>query len=60
MTYSEWYSKVNAIVGSKAGVGVDDLPDFPSRDQYEDGVSPEDAASDALYDAGFTDHEDEY
>jgi hypothetical protein len=45
--------QVNAAVFAKAFVCADDLPDQPYRDWYDDDLSPEEAATTALEDAGF-------
>jgi hypothetical protein len=39
-TYTQWKSKVNYLVLCSLGLGVDDQPDFPYLDWYENGVGP--------------------
>jgi hypothetical protein len=41
-TFEEWYARIDRLVTSKLGVGVDDLADWSSRDAYNDGLEPED------------------
>ena len=51
--YLEWMKDVDDEVQSIAGVSVYDLADFPSRDWYDSGVAPEEAAEDVLADNGW-------
>jgi len=41
-SFQEWYGRVDQLVMSKLGLGVDDLADWNSRDAYNDGLEPED------------------
>ncbi len=41
-TFDQWYARVNQLVLSKLGIGVDDLADWNSRSAYDDGLEPED------------------
>lgn len=43
-----WYKKVDRLLVAKWLLGVDDLPDCPYRDWYEDGVTPARAAARAI------------
>ena len=43
--FKAWMKKVNASVMCSVGLSVHDLPDACYRDWFENGVSPEDAAS---------------
>lgn len=52
-SFAAWMRQVNAAVFAKAFVHADDLPDQPYRDWYDDDLSPEEAATTALEDAGF-------
>jgi hypothetical protein len=56
MTYNEWMKKVNALAWNTFGCSIHDLPDFPSRDLFEDGYTPEEfieeVAEDMLEDMG--------
>lgn len=63
-TFNEWMRKVNSIVASKLGVGVDDLPDANFMDAYTDGVDADEYAhdfvSDTLYDEGYDEDMDDF
>lgn len=48
MTFERWFELVDLEVQKLSGVSVHDLADFPSRDLFDGGASPEDAARDAL------------
>lgn len=47
----EWYKTCDQIVSRKLGVGVEDLPDAPWRDYYEDDLTPHQAIECAKEDA---------
>lgn len=51
--FQAWYRKVDAIVSSIAGIGIDDLADGPSFDSFRDGASPREYAEERLADEGF-------
>ena len=51
MTFKEWYKTCDQIVSRKLGVGVEDLPDAPWRDYYEDDLTPHQAIECAAEDA---------
>ena len=51
MTFKAWMSKVNGIVESNVGLSTDDLPDVGYYDMFEDGLSPSEAAEEALAEA---------
>jgi len=56
MTYAEWINKVDLVVGKRTGgMGLDALPDWLSRDAYENGMSPEEGADECLLNAGLDD-----
>jgi hypothetical protein len=42
MTFEEWKAKVDQLLVSQLGLGLDDMRDRNTRDAYEDEVSPED------------------
>jgi hypothetical protein len=46
--FRAWEALVDAHVSKLAGVGLFDLPDVPTRDWYEDGVSAVNAARRAI------------
>ena len=48
MTYEEYRRKVDIIISARIGVGLDDLADCPLRDFFDDGLSPKEAAQEAL------------
>ena len=52
-TFEEWYREANAACVALCGLGIDDLPDGPSYDSWEAGISPADYARDQLIDEGF-------
>lgn len=53
MTYEEWLKEVDAYVANWTGACLDDLPDWLSRDAYEDGLDPEDGAAEAMLQIGY-------
>ena len=44
MTYEQWVAKVDQVLANRIGLSMDDLPDWLSRDAFEDGLSPEEGA----------------
>ena len=46
--YEKWYEAVSEILKSNTGLGCDCLPDFPSRDSYNEGMSPKAGAEACL------------
>jgi hypothetical protein len=51
MTFEQWMIQVDIEVGNlTGGISVHDLSDFNSRDLYDSGESPADAAVAALED----------
>ncbi len=51
LTYEDWMEEVDNVVMQLMEIGVHDLPDFPSRDMYDAGESPIDAAQTAINNA---------
>lgn len=51
--YETWMAHVSKKIHATVGLFVDDLPDFPSRDYYDDGLCSDDAAHDCLLEAGW-------
>lgn len=43
MIYTEWIEELNHIVNSELAVDLDDLPDVPTFDDYESGLTPREA-----------------
>jgi hypothetical protein len=55
LTFKEWLRLADRAVSAVCGLGLDDLPDGPSWDAWNDDEAPADYASTMLYDAGFDD-----
>lgn len=53
MDYGTWFARVNRQVVRISGVGADDLPDQSWRDWFDDGMTPNEAAREALANEGF-------
>ena len=53
MTYDEWYARCDRTCINLSGVGIDDLPDGPSRDAYDDGMPVLEYVLAQLEEAGF-------
>ena len=50
LTFDQWFKRCDGVTAKTFGLGVDDLPDAPWRDYYEDGLSPRDAVECASVD----------
>jgi len=48
LSFKEWMKKVDACLISKVGLSSADLSDACYRDMYDDEISPEAAAQEAL------------
>jgi len=46
--FREWMREVDAYLEQRLGMSSDDLPDWLYRDDYDDGLSPEEAAENAI------------
>jgi hypothetical protein len=57
MTYEQWMAAVDAIVEDVCGLPMYWLPDWLSRDAYDDGASPQEGAELCLESSGFYGHE---
>jgi hypothetical protein len=57
MTYEQWKTAVSALVEDTCGVPMEWLPDWLSRDAYDDGATPQEGAKQCLENSGF--YEDE-
>ena len=57
MTYEQWKTVVSALVEDECGLPMEWLPDWLSRDAYEDGMTPEEGARECLQSAGYYDYE---
>lgn len=53
MTYTEWMKAVSAIVERQCGLPIDALPDWLSRDAYDEGLTTREGAEMCLREAGF-------
>ena len=47
-TYAEFRAEVDRFVWQLVGMSIDDLPDVPLRDWYDDGDGPKAAARRAI------------
>lgn len=53
MTFEQWMKKVNQNISEVAGLSSDDLADQTYMDWFEDGMTPMEAAMEALEAEGF-------
>ena len=53
MSFTEWLNEVDLQTMKRVGCSVHDLPDFSSRDMFDAGIDPDEAAEEALREAGF-------
>lgn len=53
MTYEEWMAEADAVCIGIAGVGIEDLADGPSRDAFDDELTPREYVMDRLRQEGF-------
>jgi hypothetical protein len=61
LTYAQWMRKVDLAVTKRIGCSIYDLTDCPLRDWFEAGLSPAEAATEALENEGMgEDEDDEY
>ena len=44
MTYTEWVKAVNGYIWDTIGLSLDDLADACTRDMFDDGLEPREAA----------------
>lgn len=54
MAFTEWMAEVDDVVVGLIGLMASDLPDCLWRDWFDSGMSPQDAAAEALEEAGFS------
>lgn len=52
-TFSHWLARVDVRLEGVCGLGTGDLADQPYWDQWNDGVTPKEAAHRTLEDEGF-------
>ncbi len=57
MHYEEWMIQVDRVVQKITGVRMDELPDWLSRDAFEDGLTPTVFSDDCMIQIGFFDDE---
>ncbi len=57
MHYEEWMIQVDRVVQKITGVRMDELPDWLSRDAFEDGLTPTEGADECLTQIGYFDEE---
>lgn len=50
--FEDWQKRVDAWVGQLVGLSLDDLPDVPLRDWFEDDLPAKAAARRAVRNAG--------
>lgn len=53
LTYRQWMTEVEAKVEKITGLGFDLLPDWMSRDSFEDGLSVQEGVDACLEQVGF-------
>jgi len=53
LTYRQWMTQVEATVEKRTGLTFDLLPDWLSRDSYEDGLSVAEGVDICLEQVGF-------
>jgi len=58
LTYRQWMLEVEAKVEKRTGLGFDLLPDWLSRDSYEDGMSIQEGVDACLEQVGFVVYEE--
>jgi hypothetical protein len=52
-TYEQWMKEVDRILEKRCGMDQMELPDWLSRDAYECGLTPQEAADECLRSAGW-------
>ncbi len=48
MTFEAWKAKVDKAIERKTGLSADDIEDYGYRDAFESGMTPAEAASEAI------------
>lgn len=56
MTYEEWKDAVDVELFRLCGMAQEDLPDWLSRDAYDEGLTPVEGAYQCLTDAVYTEY----
>jgi hypothetical protein len=57
MRYEEWIIHVDRVIQRITGCNMDMLPDWLSRDAFDDGLTPTEAADECLTQIGWFDEE---
>lgn len=55
MRYEEWLRHVDRALERRTGVCLDDMPDWLSRDAFDEGLTPNEAVDVCLEQTGFFD-----
>lgn len=58
LTYRQWMAQVEAQVEKRTGLSFDLLPDWLSRDSYEDGLTVQEGVDTCLEQVGFVEYEE--
>ena len=58
LTYRQWMTEVEVGVEKRTGLTLDLLPDWLSRDAYEDGLSVQEGIDTCLEQVGFREEEE--
>ena len=53
LTFDQWYTQCDNVVGDLCGFRLDDLPDGNSWDAWNDGVPPTEYATERLAESRF-------
>ena len=48
MSFNEWRTAVDTLLNQKVGLSLEDLPNQPLRDAFDDGQTPEEFFDDTL------------
>lgn len=59
LTYRQWMAQVEAKIEKQTGLTFDLLPDWLSRDAFEDGLSVQEGVSACLEQIGFVEIEEQ-
>lgn len=54
LTYRQWMTEVDAGVEKRVGLNLDELPDWLSRDAYDDGLTVLQGVNACLEQVGFS------
>ncbi len=58
LTYRQWMAQVEAKVEKRTGLTFDLMPDWLSRDAFEEGLSVQEGVDSCLEQVGFWDYEE--